>query len=324
MSPKRMHPLAAAPALALLAAALVAAPATAQEHDLILEGLSFSPDPLERGCPASLSASVRVNGLDDFEVPSGGARIRFFWADGSGPVPVAEAGWTAAATLPVTFAAGEFLAVTLVWPDAFSPVSGSSVSWTVPGVNSLHLRALVEYTTGETDDSPADNELVRTVNTAAGSCGPPPCFNFLAHHWLCYKDFFKDLEIIEQLGPCWKNPEDCFGPITPVPELCKLIDCPPCLAGLSCPPDRLELLLASRPGDLVITLFGDRQAVATAERLEHPVRRGQRAFNYRLTFRPEQGVTYRLGVAAGETTPGDEPLKLEAAVFPARKSYGEQ
>lgn len=301
-------------AVFLISAVILSSAALAQDHDLVMEAVSATPDPLQRGCSAALSASFRVNGLDDFDVPSGGVKINFKWADGS--LDPATASWTNINDLGVTLAAGEVLAITQVWPDDFT-AAGTSLGWTVPSTPaSVHIRAEVGYTdTSIVDAEIADNVLVETFPTAEGSCPPvaPTCVRGPLNLWICWKDIFEiDPRIVTELR-CLTNPEECFRP-----PLCRWVDCPPCLNGLSCPPEPFELLIAAQSPELRISLIAGNQEIARAEPMKRPIRDGNRVFNYRLVFTPEKKVAYRIGIMPGKGTKLGVPLTIDTSIRPLR------
>lgn len=297
---------------------LTPSPALGQDHDLVmLPPVSASPDPLERGCPNSLSARFRINGVDDYLINSGQVKIRFDWSGGSAPSPPAfpSAAWTLIGELTVTYSASDGpFAIARIWPDDFPSAAGIALSWTPPSTpTSFHVRAEVQYVDPAiVDGNAGDNGTVTRFGSVAGSCPPsraPLCVGFARSSLvICTIADFIDFRIL----PCVLNPLRPCPPFDPLPPMCHLVDCPPCLVGLTCPPEQFELLFDNRANDLQIILVSqDGKEVARMETLRRRIRVGRQRFNQRLQFQPEAGVSYHLRVLPGKKTRMDAGHKLQ-------------
>jgi hypothetical protein len=114
-----------------------------------------------------------------------------------------------------------------------------------------------------------------------------------------------------------------------------VVDCNPCLSGLSCPPDRSFDVLIEEPRDfLQVDLLGrGGERIARARALEEPVTQGDRTFRQMLSFKAEKGVQYRLEIRPGraseefaekmgETMPLNFALRTEKGlVSPERRRF---
>lgn len=306
-------------------------PVLGQNHDLVmLPPVSATPDPLERGCPNSLSARFRINGTNDFVIPSHQVKIRFDYSDGGAASPPAfpSPAWTSIGELTVTYTPtdGPF-AIGRIWPDDFASAAGAAFSWRPPSSpTSFHVRAEVAYLDpAVVDANRGDNSTVSFFNSVPGTC---PVVHSRCTGWagrnlyVCFElaDFI-DLRIVQCLldpsKPCW--------PLEPFPPICNLVRCPPCLTGLTCPRDPFELLFDSRANDLrIILVTQEGKEVARMERLRRPIRVGRQTFNQRLQFTPERGVSYYLKVLPGEKTRMDAGHDLKLHLRGGRPPMGKK
>jgi hypothetical protein len=270
------------------------------DHDLYLLGLSANPNPLPRGCSTSLSANILINGTQDFTLASGSAEIRFYWANGASamPSPSSSAGWSPAATLPVTWAASDGpFAAGREWPTQFPSMAGASVSWTVPeSVSSIYLRAEVVYTAaGVSDEVAANNYMAAAVSTVEGNCTNVPGCHFVGD----------DLMIC--LGPWEIRPEELRCLIDPdcppyiFRDLCEI--CPKCCIRYEYDPWEFPWeILIGQPDDIMhLELLYEDRLMGVSEPLEKPIRIGRQVYYQvmRLKDMPKKDLDYSLRVIAG-------------------------
>lgn len=316
----REHGWALTTALVLLAV-LAAPPALAQDHDLVMFTLDASPKPLERGCSASLQASFLINGHRDDELGPGATAIEFYWAPGSAPVPTSPSGWTPIGTLSVGWnpgTDGDF-GIGREWPTHFPSASPTTVSWNVPSSgNTFHLRAVAVYTGSESDDVPHNNEaVVANVPATDGNCGTPGCF-MVGGVFVCLAPVDEGIyRIPKEVIPCLLDPDRC-GPRLPPLPLCRVIDCNPCLLGLSCPPEPWNILIRWPEEVARFELLANGDPIARSERVRRPVPNRERIYQV-LRFEPEKGVEYSLRLKAGPRAKRGEVLPLELEVQPAKQ-----
>lgn len=189
-----------APLLLLLLVLALASPLTAQNHDLVLQpapditstdpavghapdlkvGADFGdasvPDIVRRGVTIPLFARFYVNGVQDFNVPSGAAAIRFYYRNTSaGETPPAldapGAGWNLIGSLPVSWggAVPPGLLLTTHWPADYPSVPANHIDWAAPAAGDFfHLRAEAVYPAGITDNNPEDNVAVSLYASILG------------------------------------------------------------------------------------------------------------------------------------------------------------
>ncbi len=187
-------------AAVVLLAVAVASPASAQNHDLVLEpapnitspanstnwhspdikvGADFGdasiPDIVRRGVTNPLYARFYINGVLDHTVPSGSVEIRFHYRNALvGETPPAltapGSGWTLIGSLPVTYTATDppFI-LTKSWPADYPSVTTRHVDWAVPASgNRFHIRAEAVYPSGTSDDNPGDNVAISLYDSILG------------------------------------------------------------------------------------------------------------------------------------------------------------
>lgn len=304
-------------------------PVLGQNHDLVmLPPVSVTPDPLERGCPNSLSTRFRINGTNDFMIASQQVKIRFHYSDGSaGPPAFPSPAWTLIGELNVTYypSDGPF-AIGRIWPDDFASAAGAAFSWRPPSSpTSFHVRAEVAYLDPAiVDANPGDNSTVTLFSSVAGSCPlPPGCMVWASTNLIVCIAPGKLFD--PRILPCLRKPyplKPCW-PLKPFPPICKFVRCPPCLTGLTCPPDPFELLFDNRANDLrIILVTQEGKEVARMETLRRPIRVGRQTFNQRLQFSPERGVSYYLKVLPGEKTRMDVGHKLQLHLRGGKQPMG--
>lgn len=307
---------------ALLAAGLLAVfasqPTEAQDHDLVMFSVDADPKPLKRGCSASLFASFLINGHMDDQLSSGDAEIVFYWADGASPVPAGPGGWSLIGTLPVTWSPADgVFAPGREWPTGFPSVAGSTLSWTVPtSTTTFHLMAEVAYTAaGVTDDVPGNNQVVVPgLPSVEGDCGGGSCCvatstGLMICNLACLgHDGFR---VPRETLICLLRPEVCRP--APIP-LCRLIDCNPCLLGLTCPPLPWEVMVRWPEEVLRLELYAGNEPLARSETLPRPIEHGGETYYQVIRFTPQKGVDYSLRSFPGAEAKVGEvyPLALEA------------
>lgn len=196
---KRRYSCTQLAALVLLAVAL-ASPASAQNHDLVLQpapnitspanstnwhspdikvGADFGdasiPDTVRRGVTNPLYGRFYINGVLDHTVSSGSVEIRFHYRNtlvGQTPPALTApgSGWTYIGALPVTYTATDppFI-LTKSWPTDYPSVTTKHVDWSAPvSGNRFHIRAEAVYTSGTSDDNPDDNVAISLYDSILG------------------------------------------------------------------------------------------------------------------------------------------------------------
>jgi hypothetical protein len=132
-----------------------------------------APDIIRRGISNPIYARFYINGIQDFTVPSGGAKIRLHYRNatlGETPPALSDSSWKDIDTLSVTYtpADGPF-AITKTWPTDFPSVTTKSVSWIPPtNVDYFHIRSEVAYLGGITDDNLGDNVAISFYESLSG------------------------------------------------------------------------------------------------------------------------------------------------------------
>lgn len=156
-----------------------ATPADKKSPDLKI-GADFggpaAPDIVRRGIPNEIFARFLVNGMQDHTLPSGTAKIKFYWRHAAGSTDIPPlitdptGGWNDIGEIPVTYipADGPFT-VTRVWPTNFPSVTNRSVSWTPPETGDyFHVAAEAVYTAGIIDANPGDNVAISLYESRTG------------------------------------------------------------------------------------------------------------------------------------------------------------
>lgn len=311
----------------LVFAAASVAPAEAQDHDLVMFSFDSNPKPLKRSCSASLSASFLINGHMDDQLSSGDAEIRFYWADGSAPVPTGSGGWNLIGSLSVTWSASDgVFAAGREWPTGFPSVAGTTQSWSVPtSPTSFHLKAEVGYTAaGVVDDAPGNNRVVvPNVASVEGNCGGGTCGTVTPSGIVVWTscldpDVFR---IPREDFICLVHPERCKPPRL-WPPLCSVIDCNPCFRGLTCPPGPWELLIRWPEEVMRFELYARGERIATSEPLRRPIERGGETFHQVIRFTPEKGIDYSVRSLPGPKAEVGKiyPLTIDARQLEKGKS----
>lgn len=189
------------PAPLLLLALALASPLAAQNHDLVLVpapdvtsttdpaarrspdikvGADFGdtsiPDIVRRGVTIPVFARLYVNGVQDWNVPSGAAAIRLHYRNavlGETPPALGDpgAGWNLIGSLPVSWggASPPGLLLTTHWPADYPSVPANHIDWAAPAAgNFFHLRAEAVYPPGTADAHPEDNVAVSLYESILG------------------------------------------------------------------------------------------------------------------------------------------------------------
>lgn len=298
--------------LAVGAILLTPAFALAQhDNDLILLGLSVVPNPLTPTCPARLTATLLVNGDEDHTLDSGDVQIRFEWREAGTADP-----WSLIGFLPVTWnTASETFAMGAQWPGDFPSASGKALRWVAPSTATMfEIRGTALYTpaAGVSDGDSSNNSAKLTVDSDTSAvCIDPDCI-ILPGHWhnqtllwiWCWDELIPVISDPRKDLPCLLDP-DC---IPRWPPLCRVIPCPPCFSGLSCPREVFRLWIEDPPDVFKVILFDhDEQIVAVSEPLKRPIREEGRTYTQVLEFIPEQGVEYYVGLEAAEKIDSVKP-----------------
>lgn len=265
--------------------------AVAQNHDLVMFTLDADPKPLERGCSASLFSSFLINGHMDDQLSSGDAEINFYWADGANPVPTGAAGWSSIGSLAVTWSVSDGpFAIGREWPTGFPSVATTTKSWTVPtSATSFHLKAEVVYTpAGVTDEVPGNNQaVVPNVPSVEGDCPSSSCCAMTSSGlFICSLACLgRDILIPHREFICIVKPELC-RPELVRPPLCEIIDCDPCVRGLTCPPFPFpwELLIRWPDEVMRVELFAGDRLIAESKRLREPIEHQGQLFYQVIRF----------------------------------------
>ncbi len=291
-------------------------PVAAGDHDLRMESITIGDgeNHLKAGCGNWLSASFSVHGVDDYRVDSGEIEISFYYRAGG------DSEWRLIETLPVTFVSP--LVARSTWPQA-SGSEPSAIRFVAPSQPTVvDLRAVVAYLAVE-DDASWNNEIVRRVaNLEDDDCGLVA--NICVHclkQWVCGPILPRE-PLYAGFKRQWVDAVADDGSLIQVkPGLCGLVDCPPCVAGLSCR-DEPFVLDFRQPAELRIALYGNGVRVAEAKRLRRPLELEGQAFHYRLEFEARQGVSYRLAVepVAQARLTGREPLSIDVRLRRAARA----
>lgn len=135
-------------------------------------GDTFPPDIVRRGVTNPIYAKVYINGVDDYLLSSGDAKIRFHYRDatlGVAPPDLSDSSWQLIGDLPITRAGSDppFL-MGLFWPDSFTPTA-NYINWPVPPTGDyFHIRAEAMYPTTMSDVNPDDNVVFSMYESILG------------------------------------------------------------------------------------------------------------------------------------------------------------
>ncbi len=129
---------------------------------------------VRRGVPNSVYARFRINGIQDYTIPSGDIEIKFYYRGasiGDTPPALSDATWTPLVdTLSVTYTTSDGpFAITREWPTDFPSVTTKAVSWTPPVSGTyFHVAAEVVYPSGIVDENPGDNVAISLYESQSG------------------------------------------------------------------------------------------------------------------------------------------------------------
>lgn len=138
--------------------------------------IDFPPNIIRRGVANPIYTRFRINGVEDYLVPSGSVDIQFHYrvaTIGEEPPDLDDPSWSPIGTLTVTYdesTDGPF-AITRVWPTDFPsvPTTNKFVSWDAPEAGDyFHIRAEVVYTNGTEDEQPGDNVAISLYESILG------------------------------------------------------------------------------------------------------------------------------------------------------------
>jgi len=132
------------------------------------------PDIIRRGVPNSVYARFRINGIQDYTIPSGDVKIKLYWRNasiGTTPPDLSDSSWNSIGELSATYTASDGpFAITRIWPTDFPSVTTKSLSWTpLASGDYYHIAADVNYTsTTINDENTDDNVAISLYESQSG------------------------------------------------------------------------------------------------------------------------------------------------------------
>ncbi len=259
-----------------------AAPAHAQNHDLVMNSMETNPPSPEAGCFNQVKAHFFIDGLNDYLVPSGGAFVDFTYPNGS-------------SHLTVTYAPSDGLfAIGNEWPDQFASVSDgftdyNSITLFIPaGATQWPVTAHVDYAPGTVDEVPGNNTLQQAfdVVTPASCSYQPPSHDI-----------------------CKINPAICHMAECDTPGCIRLKfdpdNCPACGFGPI-------VITVSLPVEMQLVAYaGGEREVARSSPMARVEKTGGKTYNQQLVLNYQKGTSYTFKIMSPRGAVGKAAIRTD-------------